>query len=126
MRLSKFLLLVTFITFFCLLYVYQQTEILRLAYIGQKKSAVFHDFLDKNTMLRYNINKNTSLVLIDNRVSGYAKFEMPDSYRVVKLAYHQEGGVRIANRTRSSRLQNIATAIFGIKRQAEARTIDRP
>jgi len=125
MRLSKFLLLVTFITCFCLLYVYQQTEIFRLAYIGQKKSAVFHDFLDKNTMLRYNINKNTSLVLIDNKVSGYANFEMPDSFRVVKLVYPQ-GGLRIANRSRSSKLKNIAISLFGIKRQAEARTIDHP
>ena len=125
MRLSKFLLLVTFITFFCLLYVYQQTEIFRFAYIGQKKSAVFHDSLDKNAMLRYNINKNTSLVLIDNKVSGYANFEMPNSYRVVKLVYPQEG-LRIANRSRTLKLKNIATALFGIKRQAEARTIDRP
>jgi hypothetical protein len=125
MRLSKFLLLVTFITFFCLLYVYQQTEIFRFAYIGQKKSAVFHDSLDKNAMLRYNINQNTSLVLIDNKVSGYANFEMPNSYRVVKLVYPQEG-LRIANRSRTLKLKNIATSLFGIKRQAEARTIDRP
>ncbi len=125
MKLSKFVLLTTFITCSCLMYVYQQTEIFRLAYIGQKKSTVFHDFLDKNAMLRYNINKNTSLVLIDNRVCGNANFEMPDSYRVVKLASPAEG-IRIANKSRSSRLKTIATSLFGIKRQAEARTIDRP
>jgi len=125
MRLSKFLLSLTFVTFFCLLYVYQQTEIFRLAYLSQNKSAVFHDFLDKNAMLRYNINKNTSLVLIDNRISVYANFEMPDSYRVVKLAY-PEGSLRIANQSRSSKLKTIAISLFGIKRQAEARTIDRP
>jgi hypothetical protein len=125
MKLPKFLLLVTFITCSCLLYVYQQTDIFRLAYIGQKRNAVFHDFLDKNAMLRYNINKNTSLVLIDNRISGYANFEMPDSYRVVKLVYPQEG-LRIANQSRTSKLKNIVTSLFAIKRQAEARTIDRP
>ncbi len=125
MRLSKFLLLVTSITLFCLLYVYQQTEIFSLAYIGQKKSVIFHDFLDKNAMLRYNINQNTSLVLIDNKVCGYANFEMPNSYRVVKLVYPQEG-LKIANRSRTLKLKNIATSLFGIKRQAEARTIDRP
>ncbi len=125
MKLPKFLLLITFITCFCLLYVYQQTEIFRLAYIGQKRSAVFRDFLDKNAMLRYNINKNTSLVLIDNRISGYANFEMPDSYRVVKLVY-PEGSLRIANQSRSSKLKTMATSLFSIKRQAEARTIDRP
>ncbi len=125
MKLSKFLLLVTSITLFCLLYVYQQTEIFRLAYIGQKKSTAFHDFLDKNAMLRYNINKNTSLVLIDNKVSGYANFEMPDSYRVVKLVSPQ-GGLRIASQSRTLKLKTIATALFGVKRQAEARTINRP
>ena len=125
MRLSKFLLLVTFITFFCLLYVYQQTEIFRFAYISQNRSAVFHDFLDKNAMLRYNINRGTSLVLIDNRVSRYADFEMPESYRVVKLGYPSKS-LRIANQSRTSKLKTIATALFGIKRQAEARTIDRP
>lgn len=125
MRLSKFLFLATFITCSCLLYVYQQTEIFCLAYIGQKKSVAFQDSLDKNTMLRYNVNKNTSLVLIDNRISGYADFEMPDRYRVVKLA-NLSGGLRLANQSRSSKLMNIATSLFGIKRQAEAKTIDRP
>jgi len=125
MKLSKFLSLTTFVTCLCLLYVCQQTEIFRLAYIGEKRSATFHDFLDKNAMLRYNINKNTSLVLIDNRVSGYADFEMPDTYRVVKLANPSEG-LKIANQSRSSKLKTIATSLFGIKRQAEARTIDHP
>lgn len=75
-------------------------------------------------MLRYNINQHTSLVLIDNKVCGYANFEMPNSYRVVKLA-SSEGGLRIANRPRTSKLKNIVTFLFGIKRQAEAKTIDR-
>jgi hypothetical protein len=96
-----------------------------MAYIGEKRSSAFHDSLDKNAMLRYNINKNTSLVLIDNRVSEYANFEMPETYRVVKLAHPNEG-MRIVKQSGSSKLINIATSIFGIKRQAEARTIDHP
>jgi len=125
MKFSKFISLTTFLTCLCLLYVYQQTEIFHLAYIGQKKSSVFHESLDKNAMLRYNINKNTSLVLIDSRISGYANFEMPDSYRVVKLAY-PEGDLRVANQSRPSKLKTLATSLFGIKTQAEARTIDHP
>ncbi|MDD4894431.1 MAG: hypothetical protein PHW54_03860 [Candidatus Omnitrophica bacterium] len=125
MKLSKILLFTTFATCFCLLYVYQQTEIFRLGYIGEKKSVAFHDSLDKNAMLRYNINKNTSVVLIDNRVSEYAKFEMPNSYRVVKLAYPQ-GGVRIASEARPSKFKTIAISLFGIKRQAEASSIGHP
>ncbi len=125
MRLSKFILLSTFVTCSCLFYVYQQTEIFRLAYVGEKKSAAFHDSLDKNAILRYNINKSTSLVLIDNKVSGYANFEMPGSFRVVKLGY-PEGNLRIANQSSSSKLKRIAISLFGITRQAEARTIDHP
>jgi len=125
MKFSKFLSLISCITCLSLLYVHQQTEIFHLAYIGQKKSSAFHESLDKNALLRYNINRNTSLVLIDNRISGSANFEMPDTYRVVKLAY-PEGNLRIANQSRSSKLITIATSLFGIKRQAEARTIDRP
>ena len=125
MKLPKFVLFATFVTCSSLLYVYQQTEIFRLAYVGEKKSAAFHDSLDKNAILRYNINKNTSLVLIDSRVSGYANSEMPDTYRVVKLTYPNEG-LKIANQSGSSKLVNLAISIFGIKRQAEARTIDHP
>lgn len=124
MRLPKFLLLVTSITGFCLLYVYQQTEIFRFAYISQKKSAIFHESLDKNTILRYNINKNTSLACIDDRISGSANFEMPDTFQVVKLGY-SEGDLRIARKPRSKVLKNLAS-IFVIKRQAVAGTIDRP
>jgi len=125
MRFSKFITLTTFVTCLCLLYVYQQTEIFHLAYIGQKKSSLFHESLDKNTMLRYNINRNTSLVLIDGRIAGYANFEMPGSFRVVKLAY-PEGNLRVANQSRPSRFKAIAISLFGLKTQAEAKTIDHP
>jgi hypothetical protein len=52
------------VTLFSLLYVYQQTEILHLAYVGQKRVTAFEDLFDKNSVLRYNINKSSSLVHI--------------------------------------------------------------
>ncbi len=124
MKLSKFLSTVTCVTFLSLLYVCQQTEIFRLAYIGQKKSTVFQDSLDRNTILRYNINRNTSLIRLDNKVSEYADFQMPDSYRLVKLTLAQEG-LRLKNQQRSLKRKSIASIIFGITKQAEAKTIDR-
>jgi len=123
MRLSKFLSLVASITFFCLLYVYQQTEIFRLAYMGQKRMVIFQDSLDKNTLLRYNIKRTTSLIRIDNEVSGRARFEIPDSYRLVKLTYPQEV-FKVAGQARSFKLKNIAFRIFGIKREAFGKTIN--
>ncbi len=123
MRLSKFLSLVTFITFFCLVYVYQQTEIFRLAYVGQKKMAIFQDCLDKNSILRYNIKKNTSLTRIDDKVSGYATFEIPQDYRLVKLTYPQEIFQEI-KQPRSAKQESLVSRLFGIKREAQAKTIN--
>ena len=85
MRLSRFLSVIFFITGLCLLHVYQQTEIFRYAYAGQKKLGLMQDLLDKNVVLRYNIEKNTSLVRIGDKISEDKDFEMPDSYRLVRL-----------------------------------------
>jgi len=123
MRLSKFLSLVSFITLFCLAYVYQQTEIFRLAYIGQKKLTAFQDCLDKNTSLRYNIKKNTSLTRIDDKVYGYAAFEIPQDYRLVKLTYTQ-GVFKETKQPRSPKQENLLARLFGIKREAQAKTIN--
>lgn len=121
MRLSRFLSIVGFITFFSLLYVYQQTEILRLAYVGQKKIATFEDLLDKNSILRYNINKSASLVRIGNRLSERADFQMPDTYRLVRLT-SSKGNLRI--NTQAFKKESVISRLFGIKRQAEAKTIN--
>ena len=85
MRLNKFLSMAFFVTFFSLLYVYQQSEIIRLAYAGQKQRMVFQDLLDKNSVLRYNIERSASLVSIGSNISGNSDFQMPDKYQLVKL-----------------------------------------
>jgi hypothetical protein len=121
MRVSKFLSITGFLTLFSLLYVYQQTEIFRLAYVGQNKSAFCQDLLDKNSILRYNIEKRASLVSIGNRISGSAEFQMPDSYRLVRLMPAKEG---LRARNQSPNKQTLVSRLFGIKRQAEANTIN--
>jgi len=105
---------------FSLLYVYQQTEIFRLAYVGQKKLVALEELLDKNTYLRYNIERNASLVQIGDRVSGNADFQMPDSYRLVRLVPSKEG---FRLRAPASGKETLVSRIFGVKRQAEAETI---
>lgn len=121
MRISRFVAVVSFITCFSLLYVYQQSEIFRLAYVGQKKQAFFQDLLDKNIILRYNIDKNASLISIGNKISGLKDFQMPDSYRLVKLSATKEGfRINSGNLARHT----LIARIFGIKSQAEAETIN--
>jgi hypothetical protein len=121
MKLSRFILITTIVTFLCVLYVYQQTEILRLAYLGQKKRVAFDDLLDKNSILRYNINKGVSLVRIGDSVSKCTDYEMPNSYRLVKFI-RSEDNLKIG--ALAVKKENFLSRLFGIKRQAEAKTIN--
>ncbi len=123
MRLHKFLLLVFCITFFSLLYVWQKTEIFRLAYLGQKRWSEFQDLLDKNADLRYNLKSNTSLVRIGSSVSASGDFQMPDVYWLVKLNPSNKEGIKLASR-RIAKKVSLFSRIFSIKRQAEAKTIN--
>lgn len=121
MKLTKFLSMVVFITSFSVLYVYQQSEIFRLAYLGQKKQALFTELLDKNTALRYNINKGSSLVNIGGRINGTSEFQMPDNYRFVKFVSSREG-LKLADQNQGN--EGLMARIFGLRREAQAKTIN--
>ncbi|MDD5730186.1 MAG: hypothetical protein PHN57_03550 [Candidatus Omnitrophica bacterium] len=118
---SKFLLASGVVTFLCLLYVWQQTEILRLAYVGQKDVSTFQDLLDKNSALRYNLKRNTSLTHLGNKVSETQDFQMPETYCLVKLNSPEEN-LKTSN-FNFTRKENLLARLFSIKRQAEAQTI---
>jgi len=109
------------VTLFSLVYVYQQTEILHLAYIGQKRVTAFDDLLDKNSVLRYNINKSASLVQIGGRISECADFQMPDNFQLVRLAPLKQN-LRV--NVQAFNKESMLSRLFGIKRQAEARTVN--
>ncbi len=121
MKLTKFFSAVVFVTSFCVLYVYQQSEIFRLAYLGQKKQAIYAELMDQNTALRYNINKNSSLVNIGARINSTEDFQMPDNYRYVKVV-PASGGVRVAGQARAQ--ENLFARIFGLNREAQANTVN--
>ncbi|KPK98125.1 MAG: hypothetical protein AMJ95_05870 [Omnitrophica WOR_2 bacterium SM23_72] len=121
MRVFKFLATVTFITYFSLLYVYQQTEIFRLGYAGQRRNVQVEELLDKNALLRYNISRQASLVQIGDRISELADFQMPDSCRLVRLAPASREGEILEQGF--ARQETLLSRIFGIKRQAEANTL---
>jgi len=120
MKLSKFLSITTFITLLSLFYVWQQTEVFRLAYEGRKSKITFQDLLDKNTILRYNLKKNASLIHLAAKVSKVAEYEMPDTYRLVRLTLPEN--LRVTRYV--PKKENIISRLFGIKRQAEAKTVN--
>ncbi len=121
MKLNKFFPVVIFATSFSVLYVYQQSEIFRLAYLGQKKQAVYTELLDKNTALRYSINKSSSLVRIGARISDTGDFQMPDNYRYVKFIA-SPGGLKPAQPGASG--EGLLARLFSLKREAQAKTIN--
>ncbi len=121
MKFSKFIFLVLFVTLFSVLYVWQQAEVFKLAYIGQKKLALFQELLDKNSLLRYNLKKNTSLIRMGSKISGSDDFQMPDNYLLVKLDLSQQGAGVVSSKALPR--ESLLSRVFSIKRQVEAKTI---
>jgi hypothetical protein len=122
MKLSRFLVIAVVVTSFSVMYVWQQTEIIRLAYTGQKSLCQFQDLLDNNSVLRYNLKRKTSLINIGYRVEGSKDFQMPESYCLVKVDAQKEN-FGLASRLQSKG-ENVFARLFGIKMQAQAQTID--
>ena len=122
MKVSKFLLLVSALTAFIILYVYQQSEIFRLGYLIDKRQGKFQELLDRNALLRYNVQKNASLIHLGAKLSSGTDFQMPGTYRLVKVMY-PAANFKAAGQF--ARKENIFARIFGVKSQAEAKTINR-
>jgi len=121
MNLSRFLLLTVVATMMCVLYVYQQSEIFRMAYAGQKQLGDYQDLLDKNAVLKYNIEKSASLIRIGMKINQATDFQMPDTFQLVRLEKPLEGQSLVSHQ---SKRQSLAARIFSVKRQAEAKTIN--
>jgi len=121
MKMTKFLSVTVFVTSFCVLYVYQQSEIFRLAYLGSKRQNTYNELLNKNTALSYNIKKNSSLVNIGNRINETRDFQMPDKYRFVKVVPSKEG-LEPVSQDRGR--EGLLASIFGLNREAQAKTIN--
>jgi hypothetical protein len=120
MRLSRFLLIALIATGFALTYVHQQTEIFRLAYDGQKNTKKFQELLDANSNLRYTFKQKTSLVCIGNKAAGQGDFAMPENYCLVRL----DPSYTLVKTARQGKRETMVSRLFGIKRQAEARTVN--
>jgi len=120
MKLSKFLSLTVLATFLCIVYVYQQTEIFRFGYLGQRRLNECQDLQDKNNTLKYGIEKSASLIRLGDKISTGMDFQMPDSYRLVKLDNNQQG----TKGSIFSSKENLVSRVFGIKREAQAKTIN--
>ncbi len=118
---NKFLSLACILTLFSLLYVYQQTEVFRLAYTGQKKQTACQNVANKNSLLKYNIEKKTSLVHLGNKISESSEFQMPDTCRYVRIPAPRE---RQVSQPQAFIRESVFGRLFDIRREAEARTLN--
>jgi hypothetical protein len=99
-----------------------KSEIFRLGYLIDKRQEKFQELLDNNALLRYNVQKSASLIHLSAQLSGCADFQMPDTYRLVKVMYPASSPQLTG---RFNQKENIFARIFGVKREAQAKTINR-
>jgi hypothetical protein len=120
-RVNKFLSVAGIFTALSLLYVYQQTEVFRLAYTGQKKQVACQTIANKNSLLRYSIDRKTSLICLGNKISESTEFQMPDRYQYVQVS-----AVRKQARPASDLFgkESFVGKLFGLKREAQAQALN--
>ena len=129
MRTSRCILYTAVTTILCLLYVFQQTEIVKLGYKITVVQKVLETSLDRKTMLEYALSKLESPQNLDSNL--FLKndgFEMAQSFKLVKV-----GSVGRASETfakvgngpegRLAALKRLAFSSLFASRQAEAKTV---
>jgi len=117
MRLNKFLIIVSAVTLLALLYVYQQTKIIHLAYQEQKRLTLVKMLVDKNDILRYNINRQRSLVSIGKHWQK-GDWQWPHREQLVSLS--TMGPRLLKDNQQKKETENIFTRLFRLSSQAEA------
>lgn len=91
MKLKYFLLILCAATVFCVFFVRQETEVLKLAYKENQDNRLYKELLDSNRYLRYNlISLKSSPYLADKLLNEASGYELPKQSQVVNLVLPQE------------------------------------
>jgi hypothetical protein len=112
--------MVFFLTLASLVYVWQQTEILCLAYKGQRRMSIYQNLTEKNAFLKYCKQSNISLVRLNNRLDEKESFQIPETYRIVRLV---SSGRNIKLKASPEKKENFLSRLFSVKGEAEAKTV---
>lgn len=122
MRIPRFALVCVSATALALAYVWQQTEIFRLAYVGQKQLGHFEELLDVNSALRYNLTRKTSVSHMGLQAAQGSEFHLPEQFCLLRVPGEQT--VRSGRQQVEDKMTLIAR-MFGFRRQAEAQTLNQ-
>ncbi len=125
MRTSRCIFYTMLGTVLCLLYVFQQTEIVKLGYRIRSAEKVLESCLDKKVALEYTLSSLESPVNIDKSLFLKSDgFEMARSFKLVKLDNKRTiDRTRLAKAGRQSIFKRLALSTWFTAKSAEAKTI---
>lgn len=125
MRTSRWILYTTLGTALCLLYVFQQTEIVKLGYRITSAEKILSASLDRKTSLQYILSSLESPLSIDkNLFLNKDGFEMAGKYLLVKVVSKANpSGIGVTAQKKESLFKRLALQTLLAGKQAEARTI---
>jgi len=125
MRTTRFLLIVSIATVFCLLYVHQQLMLVKLSYQLKDNQKKYSNLLDQNKIIKYNIACLKSPKKVEDMLAAEnIKLVMPPVWHVVKIAGEENTNRRLASNDGSSRTSKGLFSFLSLKRVAVAGTID--
>ncbi len=122
MRTSRCILYTAVGTILSLLYVFQQTEIVKLGYRITSTEKVLEATLDRKTSLEYTVSSLESPQNLDKNPG----FQMPEGYKFVRLSPVSDKGKTAAQAVAFKQnpiLKRLALSSLFAGRQAEARTL---
>ncbi|MGD9014861.1 MAG: hypothetical protein PVI33_02405 [Candidatus Omnitrophota bacterium] len=119
MNLTKFFIIILAVTLLALLYVYQESKIIHSAYQEQERLALLETLVDRNKNLRYNIDRQMSLVSL-SEIWQDGDFEWPGSKYLVSAHPVQQSPT---DKKQIIETGSLFTRLFGLKSKAEARSI---
>ena len=127
MRTSRCILYTAVGTVLSLLYVFQQTEIVKLGYKVTRTEKVLEATLDRKTSLEYTLSSLESSQNLDkNLFFQNSGFEMAQEYKFVRVSPAQKKGVAVTKATQQTQrsiFKRLALSSLFASRQAEAKTI---
>ncbi|MFH0941334.1 MAG: hypothetical protein V1840_05725 [Candidatus Omnitrophota bacterium] len=131
MRTSRCILYTALGTVLCLFYVFQQTEIVKLAYRITSTEKILESALDKKTSFEYTLSSLESPLSLDkNLFLKNNGFEMAGKYKLVKVdnvnTSAKGSPVKVAAVKTSNRgvlFKRLAFSAIFASKQAEAKTV---
>ena len=127
MKAYKFLMTTIIVTMVALLYVNQQTALIRLSYDIKTKDKAYSDLLDRSKILLYNVRQLESPARLEKTLlAKQMKFEVPSRERVILAsAVSEEPGAKGITRTAGffRKVRQTTASLFALGPEAQANLV---